>query len=246
MLQQQSIERMKAMRLTGMAQLYHQTIEDQLYQDYTIDQYIGLLVDQEWEYRQNRRMNNLLKTANFRTPATISEIDYSTQRGLDKNVFERLANLSFLTKKENIIITGPTGVGKSFLAQALGHQACFQLHRVAYYTTKRLLDEVQLSKVQGTYHKLIHKIQKAQLLILEDFGLIPFDTLARQAMMDIVDYKYDQSSIIITSQIPTAKWHQLIGEGTIADAILDRIIHTAHRIQLKGESMRKQKNNISK
>jgi DNA replication protein DnaC len=184
-------------------------------------------------------MNTLLKNARFRSQADIQDIDYSAQRGLDKNTFDRLASLDFLAKNQNIIITGPTGIGKSYLAQALGRKACFNLHRTLYYTTARLVDDIQMARIQGTYHKLINNIQKAKLLILEDFGLVPFDQNGRQALMDIVEHKYDQSSLIITSQVPVASWHQLIGEGTIADAVLDRIIHASHRINLNGDSLRK-------
>jgi DNA replication protein DnaC len=237
--QQQTIERMKNMRLMGMAQTHHNNVQNQLCQDYTTDQYLALLVDQEWEYRHNRKMNTLLKNARFRNQAAIEDIDYSAQRGLDKNTFDRLASLDFLAKNQNIIITGPTGIGKSYLAQALGRKACFNLYRTLYYTTARLIDDIHIARIQGTYHKLINNIQKAKLLILEDFGLVPFDQKGRQALMDIVEYKYDQSSLIITSQIPVANWHQLIGEGTIADAVLDRIIHASHRINLNGESLRK-------
>ncbi|GJM35592.1 MAG: putative insertion sequence ATP-binding protein y4pL [Saprospiraceae bacterium] len=237
--QQQTIERMKNMRLLGMAHTHYTNVHDQLCQDYTIDQYITLLVDQEWEYRHNKKMSTLLKNARFRAPATIDNIDYTAHRGLDKNAFERLATLGFLAKNQNIIITGPTGIGKSYLAQAIGRKACIELHPTIYFSTARLIDDIQLARIQGTYHKLINNIQKAKLLILEDFGLLPFDQNGRQALMDIVEHKYDQSSLIITSQIPVANWHQLIGEGTIADAILDRIIHTSHRIVLHGESLRK-------
>ena len=237
--QQQTIERMKSMRLVGMAQTHYNNVHDQLCQDYTTDQYIALLVDQEWEYRHNRKINTLLKNARFRAQATVENINYTADRGLDKNAFERLASLDFLAKKQNIIITGSTGTGKSYLAQAIGRKACTQLHSTLYYSTARLIDDILLARIQGTYHKLINNVQKAKLLILEDFGLLPFDQNGRQALMDIVESKYDQSSLIITSQIPVANWHQIIGEGTIADAILDRIIHSSHRITLKGESLRK-------
>lgn len=239
--QQMTIEKMKAMRLKGMAEWHYSNIQNQLYQDYTLDQYLALLVDQEWEYRQNRKITNLLKKARFRAVADIKNIDFSAQRSLDKNQFNRLASLDFIGRKENIIITGATGVGKSYIAQALGRQACLCLHKTKYFSTSRLIDEVKLSKIQGTYHTLIKQIQQTDLLIIEDFGLVPFDQDARQALMDIVEYKYDQSSMIITSQIPIGKWHKLIGEGTIADAILDRLIYSSHRINLTGESLRKKR-----
>lgn len=239
--QQTTIEKMKSMRLNGMAQTYYSNVQEKLYQDYTQDQFIALLVDQEWDSRQDRKVANLLRTASFRANADINNIDYSAGRGLDKNVFERLASLDFIKKAENIIITGPTGTGKSYLAQALGHQACICLHQTIYFTTSRLMDQINLARLQGTYHKLIRTIQRASLLILDDFGLHAFDQNARQAIMDIVEYKYDQSSIIITSQIPMANWHELFGEGTIADAIMDRLIHSSHRLNLKGESLRRKR-----
>jgi len=241
--QQQTIERMKSMRLAGMAQAHYAHLHEQLYQGYTLDQYVDLLVEQEWEHRYNKKMGALLKNAHFRMQASVANIDYTAQRGLDRNAFERLASLHFLDKNQNIIITGPTGIGKSYLAQALGRKACLELHPCLCCSTARLLDDIQLARIQGTYRKLINSIQKAKLLILEDFGLIPFDQNGRQALMDIVEFKYGQSSLIITSQIPVATWHQAIGEGTIADAILDRIIHSSHRITLQGESLRKNINN---
>lgn len=241
--QQQTIERMKSMRLAGMAQTHYAHLHEQLYQGYTLDQYVGLLVEQEWEHRYNKKMGALLKNAHFRMQASVANIDYTAQRGLDRNAFERLASLHFLDKNQNIIITGPTGTGKSYLAQAIGRKACLELHPCLCYSTARLLDDIQLARIQGTYRKLINSVQKAKLLILEDFGLIPFDQNGRQALMDIVEFKYGQSSLIITSQIPVSTWHQAIGEGTIADAILDRIVHSSHRITLQGESLRKNINN---
>lgn len=239
--QQTTIEKMKAMRLNGMAQTYYSNVQEKLYQDYTQDQFIALLVDQEWDSRQDRKVANLLRTASFRANANINNIDYSASRGLDKNAFERLAGLDFIKKAENIIITGPTGTGKSYLAQALGQQACICLYKTIYLTTSKLLDQINLAKLQGTYHKLIRTIQRASLLILDDFGLHALDQNARQALMDIVEYKYDQSAIIITSQIPMENWHELFGEGTIADAIMDRLIHSSHRLNLKGESLRRKR-----
>lgn len=238
---QTTIEKLKMMRLKGMADIHYASTQNNLYTDYTLDQYTALLADQEWEYRQNRKIENLIKRASFRSNATIKNIDFTCHRGLDKNAFERLATLEFLDKKQNIIIVGPTGTGKSYLAQAIGHQACIMLHKTSYHNMSRLSDLIKLAKIDGNYNRLMKRIQQTQLLIIDDFGLHEFDNINRQALMDIVEYKYDQSSIIITSQIPVANWHQLIGEGTIADAILDRLVHSSHRINLSGESMRKSK-----
>lgn len=238
---QNTIEKMKQMRLSGMAQMHYTNITNNINMDYTIDQYITMLVDQEWENRQNKRIQNLVKTARFRYPATIRDIDYSANRQLDKNTFDRLALLDFVRSCENLIITGATGTGKSYLAQALGHQACIMLMKTLYFNTTRLMSHLKLSRIEGTYSKNLANIEKADLLILDDFGLNAFDNQDRQALMDIVEIKHDRSSLIISTQIPVTGWHELIGEPTIADAILDRIVHSSHRIQLKGESLRKNK-----
>ena len=238
---QTTIEKMKQMRLGGMAEMHYTNINSNINLEYTIDQYVSMLVDQEWENRQNRKIKNLINNARFRYPATVQDVDYSANRQLDKNTFERLALLEFLRSRENVIITGATGTGKSYLAQALGNQACLMLMKTLYYNTARLMDHLKLARLEGSYTKLLMKIEKTDLLILDDFGLSAFDNQSRQALMDIIESKYDRSSIIIGSQIPISGWHEIIGEGTIADAILDRIVHSSHRIQLKGESLRKNK-----
>ena len=243
---QNTIEKMTQMRLSGMAQMHHTNTSSNINLEYTIDQYVSMLVDQEWENRQNRRMRNLIKNARFRYPATVQDIDYSANRQLDKNTFERLALMDFVRSHENVIITGATGTGKSYLAQALGNQACMMMFKTLYYNTARLMDHLKLARLEGSYTKHLAKVEKADLLLLDDFGLSAFDNQSRQALMDIIESKHDRSSIIICSQIPISGWHELIGEGTIADAILDRIVHSSHRIQLKGESLRKNKLNNKK
>ena len=240
---QNTIEKMKQMHLVGMAETHYTNIQNNINREYTIDQYVTMLVDQEWENRQNRKIKNLIKKACFRYPATIRDIDYSANRQLDKNTFERLALLDFVRRHENVIITGATGTGKSYLAQALGNQSCLMLMKTFYYNTARLMDYFKLARLEGNYTKSLIAIEKADLLILDDFGLSAFDNQARQVLMDIVESKYDRTSIIISSQVPVSGWHELIGEGTIADAILDRIVYSSHRIELKGESLRKNKLN---
>ena len=238
---QTSIEKMKQMRLTAMAETYYNSLQTGMCKDYTIDQFIALLVDQEWEYRHNKKITNLIASAKFRDQACVEDIDFSASRSLDRNVIERLSSLDFLKRKENLIITGLTGTGKSYIAQALGNRACLMQHKTLYYNTTRLMDDVRLARTEGTYMKLLSKIEKADLLILDDFGLNSFDATVRTTLMDIVESKYDKTSIIIATQIPVKCWHELIGEGTIADAILDRLVHSSHRIELSGESMRKNK-----
>lgn len=238
---QNTIEKMKQMRLKGMAEAHYNNLQSANYQDHTIDQYLALLIDQEWEFRQERKINTLKTKANFKLQTSIRDIDYSHPRNLDRNLFERLVSLDFIEKNENIIITGPTGSGKSYLAQALGVHACHMLHKTVYFNTARLMDEISLAKLQGNYLAFLKKIQNIQLLILDDFGLTAINQEQRRALLDIVEHKYDKASIIITSQIPVKEWHGLIGEDTVADAILDRIVYSSHRIELDGESMRKKK-----
>jgi DNA replication protein DnaC len=235
----QTIEKLKQMRLGAMAQLHLQHVKNNQLNDITADEYLALLTDHEWEDRQNRKIDRLFKQANFRQKASLAEVNYASNRNLDKNMFVRLGSLDFIAKKENLILTGASGVGKSYLAQALGHQACMMEYKTIYSNTARLFKKLKLSKIDGTYLKELNKLLKADLLILDDFGLQAFDNHARETLMDIIDDRYNKTSTILSSQIPVSAWYDIIGEGTIADAILDRIVNSSHRIDLKGESLRK-------
>lgn len=235
----QTIEKLKEMRLGAMAALHLQHIKDNRLEDITADEYLALLTDHEWENRQNKKIDRLFTLANFRQKASLAEINYAQNRNLDKNMFARLGTLDFMKRKENVIITGASGVGKSYLAQALGHQACLMGHKTIYSNTARLFKKLKLSKMDGTYLKELKKLLRADLLILDDFGLQAFDNHARETLMDIIDDRYNKTSTILSSQIPVSAWYDIIGEGTIADAILDRIVNSSHRIDLKGESLRK-------
>lgn len=235
----QTVEKLKQMRLSAMAELHLQHVKNNKLNDITPDEYLALMTDHEWEDRQNKKISRLLNQAGFRQTASTAEVSYAEARNLDKNMFNRLATLDFLTKKENIILTGASGVGKSYLAQALGNEACLMGHRVYYTNTARLLSMLKLSKVDGTYLGELKKLLKVDLLIMDDFGLQAFDTHAREALMDIIDDRFNQKSTIVSSQIPVSAWYDIIGEGTIADAILDRLVNSSHRIDLKGESLRK-------
>lgn len=236
----QTIEKLKGMRLGAMAQLHLQHVKDNRLGEMTCDEYLALLTDHQWEDRENRKIDRLLKQANFRQNANLADIDYSPGRNLDKNMFARLGTLDFISRKENIIISGASGVGKSYLAQALGHQACLIGHKTLYTNTARIFKKFKLSKVDGTYLKELEKLLKVDLLIFDDFGLQAFDNQARETLMDIIDDRHSKKSTIILSQIPVSAWHGIIGgQGTIADAVLDRIVNSSHRIDLKGKSLRK-------
>lgn len=237
----QTLEKLRQMRLKAMASLHEQYLEDNRIESMTTDEYLALLIDHQWEDRLNRKIKRLTKQARFKQKANLAEIAYKPERNLDKTMFTRLGTLGFIERHENLIITGASGTGKSYLAQALGYQACLTEHKTLYANTAKLLGELVLSKMDGTYLKALKKIKRTTLLILDDFGLQAFDKQTREILMDITHERYNAKSTIIASQIPVSAWYDLIGEGTIADAILDRIVNSSHRIKLKGESLRKGK-----
>ncbi len=236
----QTIEKLRGMRLGAMARLHLSYVEQNRLGGMTCEEYLALLTDHQWEERENSKIDRLLKQAAFRQDASIADISYTAERNLDRNMFARLATLDFTTRKENVIICGASGTGKSYLSQALGHQACLSGTRTLYGVTARLFKKLKLSRVDGTYLKELEKLTKMDLLILDDFGLQAFENQDRETLMDIIDGRHGKKSTIISSQIPVSAWYEIIGgEGTIADAILDRIVNSSHRIDLKGNSMRK-------
>ena len=236
-----TIAKMKDLRLQGMRKAFEASIETKEWQNMTQDEFISYLVQSEWEHRQNNRLQVSLYRAKFRYNASVEELSYAQGRNINKNMMMRLADCSYIEKKEDIIITGSTGVGKSFFASALGHQACIKGFKVIYYNTAKLFTKLKMAKGDGTYAKELSRIEKQDLLILDDFGLQPMDQQIRLALLEIMEDRHGKKSTIISSQIPVNKWHDLLEEKTIADAILDRIVHTSHRIELKGESLRKNK-----
>ena len=235
---------MKEMRLYGMHRAFTTTMEaGGPSTGYTNDELIAYLVQCEWDDRHNRRIERLTKSARFRYTAVMEAIDYRPSRQLDKNLVRRLGSCGFIQKRENILITGSTGVGKSYLASAIGHQACSMGSKTMYFNTAKLFTLLKTSKADGSYPKQINRLEKQDLLILDDFGLKPLDNINRHALMEIIEDRHGKKSTIIASQLPVSKWHDIIGERTLADAILDRLVHTAHRIDIKGESMRRKLKN---
>lgn len=237
-----TIEKMRMMRLKTMAEVYHQSQSQPRYSELSTDELLMLLVDSEWEERQSTKIANLIHKAGFKIRASINDLDYQTARNLDKTVIGRLLNLQFIKNAENVIITGPTGVGKSYIGQVIGHQACQLLTPTRYFITARFFDLAKLSRLDGTWPKVYKQIQRIPLLILDDFGLHSMDQNDRQFLLDIIEQRHQVHATIICSQIPVAQWHAIIGEGTIADAILDRLAYSSHRIELSGESLRKKQN----
>jgi DNA replication protein DnaC len=232
--------KMKQLRLLGMAKAFHLTLQSEKNEKFTADEMITHLIESEWDERYNRKLDRTIHAARFRYKSSVEEISFEDNR-LDKNQVLRLADCAFMKQKENLIITGSTGIGKSHLASALGHQACTLGYRVLYQHSTKLFARMKIAKADGSYLKELAKIERQHLLLIDDFGILPLDAQSRATLMEIIEDRHGKSSTIITSQIPVSKWHEIIGEQTIADAILDRIVHDAHRIEMKGESLRKKK-----
>lgn len=235
----ETLDKMRRMHLLGMHRAFKTSLEAQGETTLTADELIAMLVDSEWDDRHNRAIERSVRSARFRYKATIEAVDYSIERGLDKNEIHRLADGEFIRKKENLLITGLTGTGKSFIASALGHQCCQIGFKVLYANCTRLFTQLKIAKADGSSIKELMKIEKQDLLILDDFGIQPLDATSRASLLDIIEDRHGKRSTIITSQLPVKQWYDVIGEKTVADAILDRLVHQSLRIELKGESLRR-------
>ncbi|MGD8341744.1 MAG: IS21-like element helper ATPase IstB [Gammaproteobacteria bacterium] len=235
------LEQMLDLKLTGM----HRALTEQL--DMTdvdllsFEERLGLLIDREMTERADRRLQYRLRTAKLRQSACIEDIDYRHRRGLDKRLMQKLASGEYLNNQLNVLITGPSGVGKTWLACALAHKACRDGRTVRYLRVPRIMQELPVAKADGRYPKLLRSYARADLIILDDFGLMPLNDDMRRDLLEILDDRHNRKSTLVTSQLPVEKWHDYIGEPTLADAILDRLIHNAYRLELKGDSMRKTK-----
>ena len=224
--------------LLGMYVAFKASQENFTLDKMTNDEFTSWLITNEWDDRCNRTIERLVKAAGFRYEASLEHIDYDVDRELDRNLIQRLADLGFMSEGRNLFIVGSTGTGKSYIATALGYRACQKGYRVLYTNTARLMAQLKVAKAKGSILQELKKIERTELLILDDFGLQPLDTTARNLLMDIIEDRLT----IIASQIPVGAWYEAIADQTVADAIMDRIIHGAIKIQLKGESMRKRIN----
>jgi len=240
-----TLTKMRQMKLYGMHGAFKTAIETGKTDDYSMDEFISMIVDAEWDDRKTRKIQRGIKNARFHYKASIENIIYEQSRNIDKTRLLRLAECSFIDQCDNILVTGSTGAGKSYVATALGYQACIEGYRVMYFNTTKLFSKLKMAKADGSYLKELARIQRQHLIILDDFGLQPLDNQNRIALLEIIEDRYNIGSIMITSQIPVQGWYEIIGEKTIADAILDRLIHQSHRIELAGESMRRKRKLIN-
>ena len=236
---QETLDKMRQMHLLGMYNAFKTSMESFKTESMTTDQFVAWLVSNEWDDRCNRMIERLIKQASFRYKASLEEVDSSLERGLERNRLERLAELSFVNESRDLFITGSSGTGKSYIATALGYRACQKGMKVLYANTARLMGQLKMAKAKGTILQELKKIERADLLVLDDFGIQPFDAGGRMNLMDIVEDRHGKKSTLITSQVPVKDWYDIIGEKTIADAVLDRIVHQAIRIELHGDSIRK-------
>ncbi|MBN2420143.1 MAG: IS21-like element helper ATPase IstB [Deltaproteobacteria bacterium] len=240
----ETLERMKNMKFFGMARAFSSCLEDERLSTMTADEMISFLITSEYDDRQNRRIERHIRNAKFRYNASVEKLYFGPERNLDKNQLMRFAECEFIEKSENILITGCTGIGKSYIASALGNQACLKGYKVFYMNSAKLFSKLKMMKADGSYLREITRIERQDLLILDDFGLQPLDNQNRAALMELIEDRHGIKSTIITSQLPVQEWYDVIGEKTVADAILDRLVHDAHRVDIQGDSMRSKKKYI--
>jgi DNA replication protein DnaC len=246
MLTHPTLDKLQALKFTGMANALAEQMQMPDIEELAFEERLGLLVDRELTERENRRLASRLRRAKLKHQAALEDIDYRHPRGLDKSLIQSLAACQWVKEHLNILITGPTGVGKTWLACALAQKACREGHTALYLRLPRLLQEMVIAKGDGRYPKLLATLAKTEVLILDDWGLAKLTAEQRRDLLEILEDRHGVRSTIATSQLPIEKWHNMIGDPTLADAILDRLVHNAYKINLKGGSLRKRKANLTR
>lgn len=246
MLNEQTLEKLYSMKLNGMADAFKEQMRQPNMNELSFEERFGILVDNHWSWREDRQLKMLLKNARLKDNACTEDIDYKTPRGINKSVILSLSNCDWIKNVQNIIITGPTGVGKTYIACALANSACRKGFSSLYMRAPRLFQEIAVARVDGSYPKLMNKILKAKVLIIDDFCITPIKGAESKDLLEVIEDRQGLCSTIISTQLPVEKWFEAIGDPTIADAVLDRLIHNAHKIDLTGDSMRKIRSSLTK
>ena len=241
MLTEHTIDKMQAMKLHAMAEAFTEQLASHDYAQLSFEERLGLLIDTEHTARENRKLQRRLQAAKMRYPASLEDIDFNAPRHLDRQQILALGSCAWLAERHNLIILGPTGIGKSYLASALVERACRRGFSAHYVRAPRLLDDIAVSRIDGSYPRLLTRLAKFDLLAIDDWLLAPLNTQHRQLLMEVVEERAERASTLIASQLPIKEWHGAIGDPNHADAICDRLLHNAHRIELTGRSMRKTK-----
>ena len=241
MLNQPTIEKLRALKLTGMADAFCEQLQKPM-PDLDFESRLGLLIDREWYLKENRRLSRRLSQAKLQQPACVEDIDYKHSRGLNKSAMQELTRGQWIHQHLNLLITGPTGCGKTYLACALAHNACLLGFTARYYRLPRLWNELKIAKANGTYANWLSQLAKVDVLVLDDWGLAAPDDEQRRDLLEMLDDRYKRKSTVVTSQLPTTHWHEHLNDATLADAILDRLLHNSIKLELKGESLRKNQN----
>lgn len=245
MLNHPTLDKLETLRFTGMARALTEQISLPNIEELSFEERLGLLVDREMTEREDRRLKTRLRRAKLKQNACVEDMDFRQPRGLDKSLILDLGQCQWIKQHLNLLITGPTGVGKTWIACALAQKACREGYNALYLRLPRLLQELPIAKGDGTYSKFLARLAKIDVLILDDWGLSKLVAEQRRDLLEILEDRHDVRSTIVTSQLPLDKWHHIIGDPTLADAILDRLVHNAYKINLKGESMRKRKSKLT-
>lgn len=246
MLTEQTLDKLYSMKLTGMADAFRAQLSQPAMNDLSFEERFAFIVDQHFTWKEDRRMVTLLRQARLKDNACLEDIDYKAPRGIDKSVILTLSGCDWIKKAQNVIITGSTGVGKTYLACAMANSACRKGLPALYKKASRLFQEIAVARADGSYPKLMNALMKAKVLILDDFCITPMKDAERKDLFEVIDDRQKLASTIISTQVPIKNWFESIGDPTMADAILDRLIHSAHKIELEGDSMRKRRSHLTK